>query len=360
MLRYALIGCGRIARNHMIASKNNNLEIVALCDVLPEAAETLMKNHELSGIPVYTDYQEMIEREKPQLAAIATDSGAHGEIALYCIRHGIHVLIEKPIAMSMQEAQEIVKAAEEHGVKVGVCHQNRFNTAVQAMHTAREEGRFGKLSHGSIHVRWSRNQAYYDQASWRGKWATDGGALMNQCIHGIDLLLWMMGSEPVRVYGATRQQYHPYMEAEDLGMAVVSFADGSIATIEGTVNVYPKNLEETLYLFGENGTAKLGGKATNSIDHWQFSDQTPEDDHLQGIQEVIANVYGNGHTRLYADMLDAIANDHQPLIPAREGMRALEVILAIYKSQKTGEAIALPLDNFASTDMAGTFDSRKG
>ena len=255
----------------------------------------------------------------------------------------------------MAEAREIAQAAKEHGVKVGVCHQNRFNTAVQEMYKARSEGRFGKLSHGSIHVRWNRDQNYYDQAPWRGKWASDGGTLMNQCIHGIDLLLWMIGSQPVSVYGATRQQYHSYLEAEDVGLAVVSFADGTIATIEGTVNVFPKNLEESLYLFGENGTAKLGGKATNSIDVWQFRDQTHEDDHLQGIQEVIGNVYGNGHTRLYGDMLDAIANDRQPLITPEEGMKALEVILAIYKSQKTGSVIPLPLGDFASADMAGTF-----
>ena len=178
---------------------------------------------------------------------------------------------------------------------------------------------------------------------------------MNQCIHGIDLLLWMIGSPVSGVYGVTRQQFHPYLECEDVGLAVLSFADGTVATIEGTVNVYPKNLEETLYLFGENGTAKLGGTATNTIDLWQFRDSTPEDTASARTAEIVPNVYGNGHARLYADMLCAIREDRPPLVDAAAGMRALEVILAIYKSQKTGNKVQLPLTDFASTDMDGMF-----
>lgn len=358
-MRYALIGCGRIARNHMIAAHNTSVELVALCDLDPIKMNTLLEASPLAGATpgFYTDYKEMLREVKPELVAIATDSGVHAQIALDCIRMGCHVIIEKPIAMSVADAQAIVDEAEKYGVKVAACHQNRFNEACQQMHKARELGRFGKLSHGSIHVRWNRNQNYYDQASWRGKWASDGGALMNQCIHGIDLLLWMMGSEPVSVYGVTRQQYHPYLEAEDIGMAVVTFANGAVATIEGTVNVYPQNLEETLYLFGEKGTVKLGGKATNNIDVWQFADADEADAGLEGKQEVIGNVYGNGHSRLYADMLEAIRDDRQPLISAREGMKALQMVLAIYKSQKTGAVVQLPLEEFASTDMTGHFDT---
>lgn len=198
-----------------------------------------------------------------QLISIATESGIHAEIALYCIDKGINVIIEKPIAMSLADADKIITLSEERHVKVSACHQNRFNVAVQKMRAALEAGRFGKLSHGSIHVRWNRNQDYYTQAPWRGTWAQDGGALMNQCIHGIDLLRWTFGDEIEEVYGQTRQQFHHYLEAEDIGMAVVKFKNGAIATIEGTTNVYPKNLEETLYIFGENGTVKIGGTSTN-------------------------------------------------------------------------------------------------
>lgn len=356
-MRYALIGCGRIAVNHLKAVRENGLELVAACDLDAGKIKVLFDRAGMDSPDVrqYSDHRVMLEENELDLVAVATDSGEHARIALDCIRRGVNVIIEKPIAMSMADARQIIAEAEAHRVKVAVCHQNRFNAAAQQMHAAREAGRFGKLSHGSVHIRWNRDKAYYNQALWRGRWASDGGALMNQCIHGIDLLLWMIGSQVSEVYGVTRRQFHPYLECEDVGLAVLTFADGTAATIEGTVNVYPKNLEETLYLFGENGTAKLGGTATNTIDLWQFRDSTPEDTASAHTAEIVPNVYGNGHARLYADMLCAIREDRPPLVDAAAGMRALEVILAIYKSQKTGNKVQLPLTDFASTDMDGMF-----
>ena len=357
-MRYALIGCGRIATNHMKAAVNNQLEISAVCDVVPEHMEVLLAKHELQNdmsILRYTDYRSMIQEVKPDLVSIATESGIHAEIALFCIDHGVHVIIDKPMAMSISDANEIIRHSEEKHVKVSACHQNRFNIAVQEMRHALEAGRFGRLSHGSIHVRWNRNQGYYDQAPWRGTWAQDGGALMNQCIHGIDLLRWTFGGEIEEVYGQTRQQFHDYLEAEDVGMAVVKFKNGAIATIEGTTNVYPKNLEETLYIFGEKGTVKIGGTSTNNIDVWDFADESEADTKNKGLQEETSNVYGNGHTSLFADMIDAIENDRKPYVDAYAGRDALELVLAIYKSQKEGHAVRLPLENFASTDMEGEF-----
>lgn len=358
-MKYALIGCGRIAINHMKAAVNNKLEIVAVCDVIPEKMEELLAKHGLENnteIKRYTDYKEMIEQEKPQLVSIATESGIHAEIALYCIDKEVNVIIEKPMAMSIEDADKIIELSEKKGVKVSACHQNRFNIAIQELRKALEAGRFGKLSHGSIHVRWNRNKGYYDQAKWRGTWAEDGGALMNQCIHGIDLLRWMMGDEIEEIYGATRQQFHDYLEAEDVGMAVVKFKNGAIGTIEGTTNVYPKNLEETLYIFGENGTVKIGGTSTNNIDVWEFADETEEDSKNKGLEEQTSNVYGNGHTSLFADVMDAIENDRKPYVDAVAGRNALEVVLAIYKSQKEGKAVHLPLKKFESIDMKGEFD----
>ena len=357
-MRYALIGCGRIATNHMKAAVNNKLEISAVCDVVPEHMEVLLAKHELQNdisILRYTDYKSMIQEVKPDLVSIATESGIHAEIALFCIDHGVHVIIEKPMAMSISDANEIIRHSEEKHVKVSACHQNRFNIAVQEMRHALEAGRFGRLSHGSIHVRWNRNQGYYDQAPWRGTWAQDGGALMNQCIHGIDLLRWTFGGEIEEVYGQTRQQFHDYLEAEDVGMAVVKFKNGAIATIEGTTNVYPKNLEETLYIFGEKGTVKIGGTSTNNIDVWDFADESEADTKNKGLQEETSNVYGNGHTSLFADMIDAIQNDRKPYVDAYAGRDALELVLAIYKSKKEGKAVKLPLSEFASTDMVGEF-----
>lgn len=356
-MKYALIGCGRIAVNHIKAMKNNNLELVALCDLIPEHIDILLAKTEFeTKAPRYTDYKEMLqEHPEIELVAIATDSGVHAEIALYCMDQAKNVIVEKPMAMSMQDATEMIKRSEEKGVKLAVCHQNRFNVAVQEMRKAVECGKFGRLSHGSINVRWNRNKAYYEQAPWRGKWASDGGALMNQCIHGIDLLRWMMGDEVEEVYGVTRQQFHDYLECEDIGMAVLKFKNGAIGTIEGTVNVFPKNLEETLFLFGETGTVKLGGTSCNNIDVWDFADGDASDEQKAGLQEATSNVYGNGHTCLYADMIEAVSDDRKPYVDGYAGRNALEIVLAIYKSQLTGNPIKLPLESFASIELAGMF-----
>lgn len=358
-MKYALIGCGRIAVNHIKAVLNNQLELVAVCDILPEKMEALLAKYDLqndASIARYTDYKKLLsEHPELQLISIATESGLHAEIALACIDAGVNVIIEKPMAMNMADADEIIRRSEAKHVKVAACHQNRFNVAVQELRHALEAGRFGRLSHGSIHVRWNRDHSYYDQATWRGTWAQDGGCLMNQCIHGIDLLRWMLGDEVDEVYGATRQQFHGYLEAEDVGLAVVKFKNGAIGTIEGTVNVYPKNLEETLYVFGETGTVKLGGTSTNNIDVWNFADESDADAKNKGLQEATSNVYGNGHTSLFADMVDAIEHDRRPYVDAVAGRNALELVLAIYKSQKTGLPVKLPLTDFASTDMTGTF-----
>lgn len=357
-MKYALIGCGRIAVNHIKAALNNHLEICAVCDVKPEAMETLLAKYSLekdTSIRRYTDYKELLDAEKPTLASIATESGLHAGIALACIDAGVNVIIEKPMAMSMADAEEIIRRSGEKGVKVSACHQNRFNVAVQELRQALEAGRFGRLSHGSIHVRWNRNQEYYDQAPWRGTWAQDGGCLMNQCIHGVDLLRWMMGDEVEEVYGVTKQQFHDYLECEDVGMAVVKFKNGAVGTIEGTTNVYPKNLEETLYLFGETGTVKLGGTSTNNIDVWDFADEGEGDGKNKGLREATSNVYGNGHTSLFADMIEAIEKNRKPYVDAVAGRNALEMILAIYQSAATGRPVKLPLRNAASTDFTERF-----
>lgn len=357
-MNYALIGCGRIATNHIKAVVNNGFRLVAVCDVQTQAMENLLAKHGLAAdatIQRYTDYKQMLAENEIALVGIATESGMHAEIALHCIDCGVHCVIEKPMAMSMADADKIILRSTERNVKVAACHQNRFNVAVQQLRKAIEANRFGALSHGSIHVRWNRNQGYYTQAPWRGTWVQDGGCLMNQCIHGIDLLRWMMGDEVEEVYGVTKQQFHDYLEAEDVGMSVVKFKNGAVATIEGTTNVYPKNLEETLYIFGEKGTVKIGGTSTNHIDVWDFADATEADAKNKNLQEESSNVYGNGHTSLYADMADAIAKDRAPYVDAVAGRNALEMVLAIYKSQQTGQPVKLPLTDFASADMKGTF-----
>ncbi len=357
-LRYALIGCGRISPNHIAAALENKLEIVALCDLEKAKMKAIVEAFGLNkDVRLYLDYKEMLEGENIDLVAICTESGKHGEIALDCIDKGVNLIIEKPIALSLQETDEIIKRSRDKNLKVSACHQNRFNKSIMKIREAIEARRFGRLLYGTAHIRWNRGQDYYDQATWRGSWLQDGGALMNQCIHNIDLLRWMMGDEIEEVYGMTDRLMHDYIEAEDLGIAVIRFKNGGYGIVEGTTNIYPKNLEETLYIFGEKGTVKAGGKSVNLIEEWLFEDKQ---DNPQEVKERYCenppNVYGFGHTPLYADVAAAIINDREPYVTADDGRRALELVLAIYKSAAEGKAVRLPLEKCSTLDFSGRFE----
>lgn len=356
-LRYALIGCGRISPNHIEAARNNDLDIVAICDIVPERMQEKKAMFSLpESVRLYEDYQTMLREMKPDLVAICTESGKHAAIAMDCIGMGVNIIIEKPMAMSMQDADAIIALAKEKNVKVCACHQNRFNKSIQKIRSAVEEGRFGRMMHGTAHIRWNRNKNYYDQAPWRGTWAQDGGALMNQCIHNIDLLRWMLGDEVTEVFAYTDRLNHPYLEAEDLGLALVRFASGAYGVIEGTTNVFPRNLEETLYLFGQTGTVKAGGHSVNVIEEWRFEDGLDEAEEVKRIyHENPPNVYGFGHTPLYQDVVDAIVNDRPPYVGPEAGRRALELVLAIYLSAKEGRPVKLPLENVGTLDFVGRF-----
>ena len=344
-MKYALIGCGRIAPNHIEAARQNGLAFCAMCDVDPGCMEDMAHRFELTdSVHRYTDYQTLLEREKPDLVAVATESGKHAPIALACIAAGCHVIIEKPIALSIQDADRVIEAAKRANVKVCACHQNRFNKSVQKIRQAVEQGRFGRMMHGTAHIRWYRDQEYYRQAPWRGTWEQDGGALMNQCIHNIDLLRWMMGNEIDEVVAYTDQLIHPYIQAEDLGIALIKFKNGAYGIVEGTTNVYPDNMEETLYLFGERGTVKAGGQSVNIIEEWMFADDKNDTDEVkETFKENPPNVYGFGHIPLYADVIDAIQTDRQPYMTAEDGKRAVELVLAIYQSAQEGKPVKFPL-----------------
>lgn len=356
-MKYALIGCGRISPNHIAAAQNNKLELSAICDIDPACMEDKVKKFKLNdSVKRYTDYREMVVTERPELVAICTESGKHAEIALFCIAQGCHCIIEKPIALSIADADAIIGAAITHHVKVCACHQNRFNKSVQIIREAIDMNRFGRLFYGTAHIRWCRNHEYYDRASWRGTWEQDGGALMNQCIHNIDLLRWMMGGEIDEVVGMTDRLNHDYIEAEDMGIALIRFKNGSYGIVEGTTDVYPSNLEETLYIFGEKGTVKAGGQSVNVIEEWRFSDLLDDPEEVKAkFHENPPNVYGYGHTPLYADMINAITQDRQPYVTAMDGKRALELVLAIYKSAAEGCSVKLPLTDCATIDFKGRF-----
>lgn len=357
-LKYALIGCGRISPNHIAAALKNNLKIVGLCDIVESKMDNIITKFNLPGtVKKYIDYREMLEKEKPDLVAICTESGKHGKIALDCIDAQSNLIIEKPIALSLEEADLIIEKAKEKDVKVSACHQNRFNKSIQKIREAIEKRRFGRLLYGTAHVRWNRGEDYYKQASWRGTWEQDGGALMNQCIHNIDLLRWMMGDEISEVVGMTDNLMHDFIEAEDLGIALIKFSNGSYGIIEGTTNVYQKNLEETLYIFGEKGTVKAGGKSVNRIEEWRFADNLDNPEEIkEKYCENPPNIYGFGHTPLYVDVIDAIKNNREPYVTAEDGRKALELVLAIYKSAAEGRSVKLPLDRCSALDFKGRFD----
>lgn len=360
-LRYALIGCGRIAPNHIAAVMNNaeGLELCAVCDPIEERMESVLQpvgESRRAEVRRYRDYREMLEKERPELCAVATESGNHARVGLDVLRAGSNVIIEKPLALSLEDARALIREADGRGLKLCACHQNRFNKSIQKIRGAVEEGRFGRMLHGTAHIRWNRGPEYYQQARWRGTWAQDGGALMNQCIHNIDLLRWMMGDEVSEVMAYTDNLRHDYIQAEDLGVALVRFANGAYGIVEGTTNIYPHNLEETLYLFGENGTVKAGGKSVNIIEEWDFRDGRGDPATIKmEFGENPPNVYGYGHTPLYTDVIDAIVNDRTPYVDGRAGMRALELVLAIYKSAAEHRPVPLPLDDCATTDFEGRF-----
>ncbi len=355
--RYALIGCGRISPNHIAAAIDNGLEIVALCDIVPEKIEEKIRMFHLPETThTYTDYQEMLSKERLELVAITTDSGKHAAIALNCIEEGCNLIIEKPIALSLEDADAVINKAKEKGCKVCTCHQNRFNKAILKIREAVEAGRFGRLFHGTANIRWNRDENYYNQSEWRGTWEQDGGALMNQCIHNIDLLRWMLGDEIDEVIAMTDNLNHSYIEAEDFGIALLRFTNGSYGIIEGTTNVYPRDLEETLYLFGEKGTVKAEGKSVNIIAEWCFADQSQDDDLVKlECHENPPNVYGYGHKPLYEDVISALENDKEPYVNAEAGRRAIELVLAIYKSAAEGISVKLPLEHGSTLQYRGRF-----
>ena len=358
-MRYALIGCGRVSPNHIGAAIENGLQIVALCDLEIEKAAALRDRFALPDtVQIFSDYHEMLRVCQPELCAVATFSGTHADIAVDCIEHGCHTIIEKPIALSLSDADRILAAERKMGVKVCANHQNRFNTAVQQIRAAVREGRFGRLLYGTTAIRWARDEDYYRSADWRGTWAQDGGTLMNQCIHAIDLLRWMLGDEVTEVVGMTENALHPYIEAEDMGLALLRFKNGAYGIIEGSVNTFGGDLEETLTIFGEKGLAKAGGMCVNRIEQWRFSD----DDETQkkaseACGENPPNVYGFGHKSIYADMLSAIRDDRKPYVDSAAGRRALETVLAIYRSAADGKPVSLPLADCGTMDFKGRFDA---
>ncbi|MHC6180700.1 Gfo/Idh/MocA family protein [Clostridium sp. JNZ X4-2] len=359
-LKFAIIGCGRISYKHIEALAANKEEAVltAVCDVISEKAEKrrseyIEKTGKTQDIAIYTDYKKMLQEQDIDIVTIATESGYHPEIAIYCMNKKKNVICEKPMALSIKDADAMIESSEKNNVKLCICHQNRFNKPVRQLRAAIEENRFGKLINGTARILWSRNMGYYEQAPWRGTWKLDGGTLMNQCIHDIDLLQWMMGGKIDSVY-AQCDTFIRDIEAEDFGAVIIRFKNGSIGIVEGSACVYPKNLEETLNIFGEKGTVCIGGLAVNKIETWKFEDHRDIDDEILKSQEGDPDtVYGFGHIPLFKNMIDAVNSNTKPLIDGREGKKGMSIILAAYKSRLTGMPVKFPIEDFSTMDMTG-------
>jgi len=357
-LRFAIIGCGRISYKHVEALIHNDEKatLVSLCDTIIENAEAKKKEYisevdTQQNVNVYEDYKELIEKESIDVVTIATESGYHPEIAIYCMNKGIHVICEKPMALSIEDADRMIECAKKNNVKLCVCHQNRFNKPIQELRNAVEDGKFGRLINGTARILWNRNMGYYTQAPWRGTWKLDGGTLMNQCIHNIDLLQWMLGGEVDTIYSQC-DTFVRDIEAEDFGAIMIRFKNGSIGIVEGSACVYPKNLEETLSVFGEKGTVCIGGLAVNKIETWRFENELDkEKDILKQQEEDPDSVYGFGHTPLFEDMINAIEENREPLISGEEGKKGMAIILAAYKSRLTGLPVKFPLERFSTLEM---------
>lgn len=356
-LKVGIIGCGRISFKHLEGIINNEdiIELISLCDINKDKAiEKLNRYYLLAGktnkISIYTNYKEMIMSEPLDIVTIATESGYHASIALDCMNQGLHVLCEKPMALSIDDADDMIECCEKNNVKLSICYQNRFNPPIQKLRNAIEENQFGRLFNGTARILWNRNDDYYKQAPWRGTLAMDGGALMNQCIHNIDLLQWMLGGEIDTVYAQT-DTFLRNIEGEDYGAIIVRFKNRSVGIIEGTVCTYPKNLEETLSIFGENGTVCIGGLAVNEIEAWQFSNDLKEDNIKEEFNTNIDSVYGYGHTPLFRDFALAVINDETPYITPIDAKKSLEIILAAYKSSLTSMPVSFPLKGFSTLSM---------
>ena len=359
MYRFAIIGCGRIS--HKIAEglsgNKGKAVLVALSDVIPEKMNITEKKYneksELNlSVKKYIDYKELIKNENVDVAIISTESGYHEEIGLYCLENNINVIIEKPLAMSIEGAQRLVDKAKEKGLKLAASHQNRFNYPVQLLKKAIEEKRLGKIFNGMARILWTRDMNYYLQAPWRGTWDLDGGTLMNQCIHNIDLLNWMMNSEIDTVYAQTAN-YEREIEAEDYGVIIIRYKDGKIGTVEGSAVIYPKNLEETLTVTGEKGTVVIGGMAVNKVNTWRVEGDK-EEEFLSIDCGDPNSVYGFGHEALYKDFIEALEENRDPLVSGVQGMNAVKIILAAYKSQLTGLPVKFDeFKEFSTQDMKG-------
>lgn len=329
MIRIGLIGCGRISANHFEAvSAQPDAMITACCDIIPERAQASAEKY---GVPFWTtDYEEILNREDIDLISICTPSGLHPEHGIMAARYGKHVLTEKPMGVRIKDADELIETCENAGVKLFVVLQNRLNPSIQLVRKALDEGRFGKIYMITSNVFWTRPQDYYDMASWRGTWALDGGAFMNQASHYVDMVQWMGG--PIKEVKSITATLARNIEAEDTGSAILRFQSGAIGNINVTMLTYPKNLEGSITILGEKGTVRVGGMAMNRIEHWEFADYKDYETLVETSSTNPSSVYGFGHKGYYRNVIDCLHGNNVASSCGNEGRKSLWLLEQIYSS----------------------------
>jgi UDP-N-acetyl-2-amino-2-deoxyglucuronate dehydrogenase len=340
MIRFGLLGCGRIAKRHSDLLGGNHIDgarLAAVCDPIRARADEIASRF---GVAASYDIDDFLARKDIDAVSVLTPSGMHPEHAIACAKARKHVIVEKPMALRLEDADAVIRACDEAGVKLFVVKQNRFNVPVVKAREALEAGRFGRLFLGTVRVRWCRDQAYYDQDAWRGTWAQDGGVLSNQASHHVDMLEWFFG-EVVSVHARAINAF-ARIEAEDTAVATLKFKNGALGIIEATTAARPINLEGSLSILGDKGTVEIAGFAVNQIRHWRFADETPADKEVvEKFSVNPPNVYGFGHQAYYEHVVDCLVNQRAALVDGLEGRKSLELILALYESIETGEEVPL-------------------
>ena len=339
-IRIAVVGCGRIAKNHFgsIATHHNNMELCAVCDIDESRLVASTAEHQVPG---FIHYEEMLEKSNCDLVALCTPSGLHARQTILAARHGKHVMTEKPMATRWQDGLNMVNACDDAGVHLFVVKQNRRNATLQLLKRAVTEKRFGKIHMVHLNVFWTRPQAYYDSAAWRGTWEMDGGAFMNQASHYVDLLEWLIG--PIADINAMTGTLARNIEVEDSGVLNVRWRNGALGSMAVTMLTYPKNLEGSITILGEKGTVRVGGVAVNDIQLWDFEEPADYDDQVKNANYETTSVYGFGHPLYYENVIATLRGEAEPETDGREGLKSLEVLIAAYTSARDRKTISLPL-----------------
>jgi len=340
-IRIAIVGCGRISKNHFgsIEKHAGELELVAVCDIDADVLGAHKTQYQVNG---YRSMDEMLRNEELDLVAICTPSGLHPEQVVLAAQYGVDVMTEKPMATRWSDGVRMVKACDAAGVRLFVVKQNRSNSTLQLLKRAVSEARFGRIHMVHLNVFWSRPQAYYDSAKWRGTWELDGGAFMNQASHYVDLLDWLIG--PIDRVQAMTSTLVRDIEVEDTGVLNVRWRNGALGSMAVTMLTYPKNMEGSITILGEKGTVRIGGMAVNDIQHWEFADEKDYDADIKEANYATTSVYGFGHPLYYHNVIEVMRGRAEPDTDGREGLKSLEVLIAAYLSARDGKTVALPLE----------------